>query len=935
MTNQNTLNSSVSEPAHPVMLDTLRRVNRLMVRERDAHRLISAACHILSGQEQCLGARIILVSPDGRLLDHAAAGRFENGSAATNGDQRSASPPCMAPFLGPDGVRTLIEVPPQACAGCVWGFRGAGNTVLTVPLADDGPLGVLALLYPAGWRVTSAQRGMLLDIGQDLGFALHVIALDGERRSAQAALQDSERRLHELIRANADGMIVVDDNGRVHFANRAAERLFETTEEHLKQREFGFPLGTEEAVEIEILTAGGRFKTAEMRVASLQWEGRPSYVAALRDISERKAVAQALQRSERKFRTLFESSRDAIVMTAADGRLTDCNSALGRLLGGLPIGPRGCTLADLFADRQAYGAFQDRIDTDGFVHDHPVQLRRRDGTLRECLITAHQRTSKGHAPRGCQAIIRDVTPLKRALDELRQQYGFLQTLIDTIPSPIFYKDAEGGYLGCNRAFEAFLGRVRSRIIGRTAVDLVPGKLGGIYHARDVELLAEGADGRQTYESEVKAADGSRHQVLFTKAVFTGLAGEPAGIVGLITDITERIAKEEQIRRLASELEDKVVRRTAELNRSLAETARARDSVDGILKSVADGLIVTDSHHRVVLMNRAAEELMGIRLSDVLDRSIDDAVTDATLSERIRATLDKRTSGHHFDFELPGGDPDKPRIMRARTSIITDRAGEQSGTVTIIHDVSWERELNRLKDEFISTAAHQLRAPLTSIRGYAELLRTRADLSFDERQRFMGIVEREADHLAHIINDLLDLSRMEAGHANGLTRTPHRLVDLIGRAIDRVKARSRIHRFELRAESTERIVPVDPEKIDQLLDNLLDNAVKYSPEGGPVIVRTEMQRDCCWVHVSDHGIGIAPEHQGKVFDKFYRADASNTAISGTGLGMVIVKNAVEAHGGGIRLSSTPGGGTTVSFSLPLGDFTDDPSNRHTTEIEGTQ
>jgi PAS domain S-box-containing protein len=138
------------------------------------------------------------------------------------------------------------------------------------------------------------------------------------------------------------------------------------------------------------------------------------------------------------------------------------------------------------------------------------------------------------------------------------------------------------------------------------------------------------------------------------------------------------------------LEDKVAERTAALKKALVDTAEARDRVDGIVKSVADGLVVTDIYNRVVLMNRTAEDLLGVRLSEVIDEPIDFAIQDETIRDGIISTMEKKVSGYAFDFELPANDPKHPRIMRARTSVITDKQGRQTGIVTIIHDVTHER-----------------------------------------------------------------------------------------------------------------------------------------------------------------------------------------------------------------------------------------------------
>jgi PAS domain S-box-containing protein len=340
-------------------------------------------------------------------------------------------------------------------------------------------------------------------------------------------------------------------------------------------------------------------------------------------------------------------------------------------------------------------------------------------------------------------------------------------------------------------------------------------------------------------------------------------------------------------------------------------------MDAILKSIADGLIVTNKYHRIMLMNRAAEDLLGVRLSEVIDRPIDFAIEDKTLRERIKTTRNKNKEGYEFDFELPEANSDHPRVMRARTSVITDKAGKQTGIITTMHDVTYEREADRMKTEFISTAAHELRTPLTSIQGFSEILSTRDDLKEQERGKFLSYINRQSMNLANIINDLLDISRIESGRGYSLEKTPTNIAHIIRDKVPYFQVQSRRHQFDLilPEESVEAVV--DEEKMGQVLENILSNAVKYSPEGGPIRITGRVVQDDYQVSVEDQGIGMSPEQLERIFDRFYRADASNTAIPGTGLGMSIVKHILDAHGGKVWVESELGKGTTVRFSVPIG------------------
>lgn len=239
-----------------------------------------------------------------------------------------------------------------------------------------------------------------------------------------------------------------------------------------------------------------------------------------------------------------------------------------------------------------------------------------------------------------------------------------------------------------------------------------------------------------------------------------------------------------------------------------------------------------------------------------------------------------------------------------------------------------READRLKSQFVSAITHELQTPLGFIKGYATtLLRPNADFDENTRREFLQIIDEESDSLSALIDDLLDMSRIEAG-ALTIAKQPVQLGKLIVGAVERVKAKSSSHQFLARLPAHLQLVEADPRRVEQVLQNLLDNAVKYSPDGGEILVSASAVGDTVAVEVADNGIGIPLEDQTRVFDRFYRA-AGAAAVSrrGVGLGLSICQGIVEAHGGTIRLESCPGAGTRVTFCLPaLASAEDDAVSR---------
>lgn len=397
------------------------------------------------------------------------------------------------------------------------------------------------------------------------------------------------------------------------------------------------------------------------------------------------------------------------------------------------------------------------------------------------------------------------------------------------------------------------------------------------------------------------------------------------------DLAARMdARARELKKANEYLLDQIAeRRRAErsFKHALVEAEQARDRIDAIFKSVADGLIVTDSHNRLVMMNQAAEAILAVFLGDALNQPIDMVIRSEVLRDRIKATLAENGRGRQFDFEpAPAGGNGKPgaaKVIRARTAVIRDRNSQPSGVITIIHDVTREREVDRMKTEFISTASHELRTPLTSIQGFSEILLAREGFSRDDQKKYLGYIHHQAEAMSRIVNDLLNISLIESGQSIGLDKTGGNISDLILPVVASFEELSPQHQFDVALASEPATWVVDREKIEQVLKNLLSNAIKYAPDGGPIRVRGQGHYDAqssmyfYQISVADQGIGMSPNQVERMFDKFYRADASNTAVAGIGLGMAIVKNIVEAHGGRIWVDSHLGAGTTVSFAIPVG------------------
>jgi signal transduction histidine kinase len=222
----------------------------------------------------------------------------------------------------------------------------------------------------------------------------------------------------------------------------------------------------------------------------------------------------------------------------------------------------------------------------------------------------------------------------------------------------------------------------------------------------------------------------------------------------------------------------------------------------------------------------------------------------------------------------------------------------------------------MKSEFISTAAHELTTPLATIVGYSELLLQEPDIAADRCREALSYINHKGWALSRIVDEILNVSRIESGQGIPINRDLHDINEIVRNTVASAKMMSQRHTFETVLPGSPVQIMVDEGKIVQVIENILSNGIKYSPEGGPIMVRGEITCNGYILAICDRGIGMTSEQVAKVFDKFYRADCSNTAIGGTGLGMSIVKHFIEAHGGTVEVESAPGTGTTVCLTLPL-------------------
>jgi PAS domain S-box-containing protein len=340
-------------------------------------------------------------------------------------------------------------------------------------------------------------------------------------------------------------------------------------------------------------------------------------------------------------------------------------------------------------------------------------------------------------------------------------------------------------------------------------------------------------------------------------------------------------------------------------RLYSHTAIERNKLETILTRVEDGVIVFDQEGRLVLVNQAVRSAFNLDEATLTGKPVLDVFNQPDLVELINAR--GKSISNRTEIPLEDG-----RVLSGQLTPIPD-----VGSAIVLHDITYLKKLDRIKSDFVSTVSHDLRSPLTAILGYVELIE-RAGPVNDLQRDFIMRVQTSVHNITNLVDDLLNLGRIEAGFDT--RKEVVQLDKILQYSIDGFKKRIADKNQQLLIELPPEMPSLfgNPVQLRQMVDNLIDNAVKYTPNGGVIHLHGEINRSQLILQVSDTGIGIPPLDLPYIFDKFYRASNASSEINGTGLGLAIVKSIVENHQGRIWVESTPGQGTTFTVVLPLAE-----------------
>lgn len=756
-----------------------------------------------------------------------------------------------------------------------------------------------------------------------------------ERKRAEIAIRETERRFRSVWEKSADGMRLTDKDGILRAVNAAYCRIvgmseaellgqcyivsYQDCEEvqrlHALYKESYQSRTIPEHLERNVVFCNGRRAILELSNSLVENDGQdPLVLSIFHDVTESRRAEEMLRNSEGRFRSIWEKSVDGMRLIDKDGVTRAVNPAFCRLVGltetellGRPYTEHYDQGEDAQARLERFRAgYRER----GIAEHMERRLVLRDGGSVHVELSISFVEVAGEDPL-VLTVFHDLTARKQVEAALRESEFLYHSLVDNLPQNMFRKDIAGRFTFVNQRFCQEVGKPRDEIIGKTDFDLFPANMAEKYQ-RDDHRIIESRKTTETIEAHF-APERGKIYVQVVKTPLFDRDGNALGIQGIFWDVTERKRMEEQL-------------------------AFERDLLRALLDNVPDRIYFKDTESRFLQCSMAMVKRLGLKepaeavgKTDFDFHPAEQAREFFADEQKILLTGTPIINKIERQVAIDGSD-----IWASVTKVpLRNRAGFITGIVGISRDITEikraERELQqardaalestRLKSQFLAAMSHEIRTPMNGVVGMIELL---LDTELAPQQReFAETVHSSAYALLHIINDILDFSKIEAGKLT-LETTDFDLREIVERSAELLAHRAQAKSLEVVSWMTPDVASQlrgDPVRIQQILVNLIGNAVKFT-EHGEVVLRVlkESETDthvAVKFSVEDSGIGIAAEAQSKIFQAFTQADGSTTRkYGGTGLGLSISRQLVELMGGKLELRSALGEGSTFWFTVTL-------------------
>jgi two-component system phosphate regulon sensor histidine kinase PhoR len=362
------------------------------------------------------------------------------------------------------------------------------------------------------------------------------------------------------------------------------------------------------------------------------------------------------------------------------------------------------------------------------------------------------------------------------------------------------------------------------------------------------------------------------------------------------------------------LADAMNQMARQLDNRIKTIENQRHELETVLSSMVESLLAVDGKERIISLNRAAARWFGTDIQNVQGRSIQEVIRDLTLQKFVANALENRERMQRDITVFHNGE----RVLNVQSSPLLDTNRKRKGTLIIFNDVTQLRRLENLRRDFVANVSHEIKTPLTAIKGFVETLHQGSVDNPEETVRFLGIVRKHVDRLNSIIEDLLSLSRIEQeNEARAIKFEIRKIREVFTTALQICRSKAEKKQIEINQSCPDKLkAKFDPSLLEQAVVNLLDNAIKYSDSGSMIFLEAVRSNGSIRIRITDQGMGIAKKHLPRLFERFYRVDkARSRKLGGTGLGLAIVKHIAQAHGGRIAVESKLGEGSTFTLELP--------------------
>ncbi len=761
--------------------------------------------------------------------------------------------------------------------------------------------------------------------GKIIGIVGVVRDVTAEQKTKERLLESEEKYSKLVERAN-DGIILIQ-KGKLVFINQKCSEMLGYSVKEAMNKPFIKYIHPDERKRIlkiyrtrlmgkkvpslyesVLLSKSGKKINVEINAGIIKYRDGFADLIFIRDITDRKKIERKLIESEARYRNLVENIRDFIFVIDKDLKVISVNEASVRLFRKKDekeiIGKK---ISGLFPKRMSeeYGKTLRMVFRTGkkYLSDSDMVVGGKEFWISTSLSPIKDEKGKVNYVVG---VARDITEKKKVEEQLRESEEKYKLIYDTSPYSIMtIEPPSWKFTSGNKAVTKMFGiKNEKQLLSLGPWQVSPkyqpdGQLSSVKAKKMISKAMR--EGRNFFEWTHKKLNGEEFfaTVLLNKVNFRG----KVFLNARVQDITESRMMEKAIRDSESKLK-------------------------AILGNMPSGVFVIDKQKKIILFNKSASDIIGISEKEALGKKYDTVIK--FISEKtekrngkfvVESIKNKETVYGAPDLALITKDKKKVSLNCIASPLAKEGKGKDS-TIVVIHDVTKEREIDKIKTEFVSLASHQLKTPLTGIKWFSELLlKDKSEGLSNQQKDFIKQIFDSNERLIKLVSDLLDVSHIDTGRKFDIVLAKTDIIkvlyDVLKEKRNQLKKKN-ITFIKCQDAPQKLYLFVDKDKIRQVFSNLVDNAVKYSKKGGTVRMGCNREeKGKVIVYISDEGIGIPKNVQKKIFTKFFRADnAVLSEADGTGLGLYIAKAIVNAHGGDMWFKSKAGKGTTFYFSLPI-------------------